>query len=1029
MTRTASAKRKRAEREALKELERATKRTKSGDPEDLYDKKLFVEKSAGGDRVREARLYELLGSEDSDERVVAAETVISSLLDGDGVPEDVLKRHLDWRLFRGLASGRAGARLGYSLVITEILRQLFGGDASSASRYPGLTFDKVLDILHERTNPTGHMTGQEERDFYFGKLFGLDCFVRAGFMDEDLDKWDNILQQLLDLADRKVWLRSHCGWVVMQAVPKLKADVVASIIKKLKAAKWTKTPEGVGIWLAALETHPELEGQGVENPLDPKVLPNLPAILKDSLSGEEAEEESAAKTKKKTANWSHQLHFVWPYLLGYYVSKGAVTDFVAFWRRAVDDNLFIKSASDGQKLRGFVVLQTLLMHPLEGNESTLESFLPHMFSKNLMTCLMNQAASEGRYLHRAACATLRTVAQAAQRSPEFTSIMIENLTTNNGVYNFDVRTGAKTIETILQRIKPDVADDVVGVLSAPVIKSCTTGKDMDKVKVELRAYVEYLFKMATAAPEAALQELASLAYAPPIWVPENASEFVKDLSRNRLQSVFANLSKKAEDTTYLCTAIEAISPDYIQMDAKLKKAVADARKKLKALLQTALAKPAADGASDEMNVAKGLSLLYAIAIFQLYNAEPDALQLLDDLRDYQSRMKTDEDKAAEFLIEILLSMASQDSVLLRQISQQVFGCFASRVTSKALELLLDVLSADENAKGQQSLFDIENDDMDLEDFEEEEDDEDEDNEDDEDDDVEEINVDDDSELEIDSGVQFVTLNAADGASEDKEGEDRFDAGSEDEAAEDEDAEEVKNLEAIDDALGKILNSHRLDKDADASDSDTDMTDSEMLALDEKLSAVFKDRIKTKPSKKKERKAAKESVINFKRRVLSLLEIYIRSEAGSPIAIAALLPLVQLIRTTTVKSLSDRSLELTKEYQKQLKKVRAANKKQKKTVQVDAEATLQLLKDIHAEAAASEMNDHAKAAAAASLIVGSTLFIADQASRPAVEAEFAKLERKPEKKGRKSNKKKKAGEIDMAMDWKNWRQNYEAVKRQ
>ncbi|EEY18920.1 conserved hypothetical protein [Verticillium alfalfae VaMs.102] len=1027
MTKTASAKRKRAEREALKESERATKRTKSGDPEDLYDKKLFVEKSAGADRVREARLYELLGSEDSDERVAAAETVIASLLDGDGVPEDVLKRHLDWRLFRGLASGRAGARLGYSLVITEILRQLFGGDALSASRYPGLTFDKVLDILHERTKPTGHMTGQEERDFYFGKLFGLDCFVRAGFLDDDLDKWDNILQQLLDLADKKVWLRSHCGWVVMQAVPKLKADVVASIIQKLKAAKWTKTPEGVGIWLAALETHPELDGQGVENPLDPKVLPNLPAILKDSVSGEEAEEESAAKTKKKTANWSHQLHFVWPYLLGYYVSKGAVTDFVAFWRRAVDDNLFIKSASDGQKLRGFVVLQTLLMHPLEGNESTLESFLPHMFSKNLMTCLMNQAASEGRYLHRAACATLRTVAQAAQRSPEFTSIIIENLTTNNGVYNFDVRTGAKTIETVLQRIKPDVADDVVGVLSAPVIKSCTTGKDMDKVKVELRAYVEYLFKMATAAPEAALQELISLAYAPPIWVPENASEFVKDLSRNRLQSAFANLSKKAEDTTYLCTAIEAISPDYIQMDAKLKKAVADARKKLKALLQTASVKPAADGASDEMNVAKGLSLLYAIAIFQLYNAEPDALQLLDDLRDYQSRMKTDEDEAAEFLIEILLSMVSQDSVLLRQISQQVFGCFASRVTSKALELLLDVLSADENAKGQQSLFDIENDDVDLEDFEEE-DDEDEDDEDDEDDDVEEINVDDASELEIDSDVEFVTLNAADGTSEEKEGEDESDADSEDEAAEDEDAEEAKNLEAIDDALGKILNSHRLDKDADASDSDADMTDSEMLALDEKLSAVFKDRIKTKPSKKKERKAAKESVINFKRRVLSLLDIYIRSEAGSPVAIAALLPLVQLIRTTTVKSLSDRSLELTKEYQKQLKKARAANKKQKKTVKVDAEATLQLLKDIHTEAAASEMNDHAKAAAAASLIVGSTLFIADKASRPAVEAEFAKLERKPEKKGRKSNKKKKAGDIDMAMDWKNWRQNYEATKR-
>ncbi|KAM0281015.1 hypothetical protein ACHAQH_003744 [Verticillium albo-atrum] len=1022
MTKTASAKRKRAEREALKESERATKRTKSGDPQDLYDKKLFVEKSAGADRVREARLYELLGSEDSDDRVAAAEAVISSLLDGEGVPEDVLKRHLDWRLFRGLASGRAGARLGYSLVITEILRQLFGAEELSESRYPGLTFDKVLEILHERTKPTGHMTGQEERDFYFGKLFGLDCFVRAGFMDEDVGKWDNILQQLLDLAEKKVWLRSHCGWVIMQAMPKLNFLVVASVIKKLKAAKWSKTPEGVGIWLAALEAHPDLQEHRVDSPLDPKVLPNLPAILKDSVSGEEAEEESATKTKKKTANWSHQLHFVWPYLLGYYVSKGAVNDFVAFWRRAVDGN-----ASDGQKLRGFVVLQTLLMHPLDGNESTLESFLPHIFSKNLMTCLTNQAASEGRYLHRAACATLRTVAKAAQRSPEFTSIIIENLITNNGVYNFDVRTGTKTVETILQRIKPDVADDVVGVLSAPVIKSCTTGKDMDKAKVELRAYVEYFFKMSTAAPETALQELTSLAYAPPIWVPENASEFVKDLSRNRLQSAFANLSKKAEDTTYLCTAIEAISPDYIQMDSKLKKAVADARKKLKSLLQVA-SKPAADGSSDDVNVAKGLSLLYAIAIFQLYNAEPDALQLLDDLRDYQSRMTTDEDEAAEFLIEILLSMVSQDSVLLRQISQQVFGCFASRVTSKALELLLEVLSADENSKGQQSLFDIEDDDMDMEDLEE---DDDEDDEDDEDDDVEEINVGDDSEMEFDSDVEFVTLNAADAASEEKEGEEASESDSEDEAAEEEeeDTEEAKNLEAIDDALGKILNSHRLDKDAEASDSDADMTDSEMLALDEKLSAVFKDRIKTKPSKKKERKAAKESVINFKRRVLSLLEVYIRSEAGSPVAIAALLPLVQLIRTTTVKSLSDRSLELTKEYQKQLKKARAANKKQKKKVKVDADATLQLLKDIHVEAAASEMNDHAKAAAAASLIVGSTLFIADKASRAAVEAEFAKLERKPEKKGRKSNKKKKAGEIDMAMDWKNWLQNYEATKGQ
>lgn len=559
-------------------------------------------------------------------------------------------------------------------------------------------------------------------------------------------------------------------------------------------------------------------------------------------------------------------------------------------------------------------------------------------------------------------------------------------------------------------------------------------KNLDKVKLDLRVYVEYLFKLANAAPEPALQELTSLAYANPVWIPENASAFLKELSRSRLQSVFANLSKQTEDSAHLCSAIEKISPDYIPMDKKLKAAVQDARKKLKALMKRASLTTEKIEPDEEARTAGGLALLYAIAIFQLYNAEPDAFQLLSDLNEYQARSSTDEKGSAEFLVEIILSMASQESILLRQASQQLFRYFTKSITAEALGLLLDVLPADENTQGQQALFNVESEELDpdeLEDGGEEEDEG--------DDDVEEVDGDDlGSDVEIGSDVEFINLNGDSAAEEDEDEEDE-DGSPDEEAEEEEESEESKTLGAIDDALGKLLNSHRLDKDKDAesSDSDADMSDSEMLAIDDKLADVFKQRVKSKPSRKEERKAAKESVVNFKRRVLALLDIFLRNEPGSPPALSVLPPLLQLMRDTTVKSLSDRAFDLIRDYQKRLRKARAATKGQEKgdetgATHIDAQATLQMLMEVHEIAATSEANDVMRAAASASFIIASTLYILDEASRPAVDAAFEKLERPSEKrnkKGKNSRNRKKGADVDMVMDFKQWKSSFEANRGQ
>ena len=306
------------------------------------DKSPFTEHPTVQDRKRELELYELLGSEDGSERIVAAGAIVSGLLGGDGVPEPVLLRHLDKRLFRGLASGRNASRLGFSLVLTEVLSQLFGDRDLASEKYPGLSFDKVLAILVEKTQAGGNIPGQEERDRYFGQLFGIECFVRSGTLFSDKRRWLAILDLLLSLAQKKSWLKSQCGYVMVQAVSQMKKKLAEKTLEKLAAEGFAKTSEGVGVWIAALDRFPGMQvpAQPWRNPLAPASLQALPPVLKDS--GREPTGEQGSKQKQ--GGWSPQLHFVWDLILAHFVKlfkedPNAVDEFRQFWKRIVDGKL------------------------------------------------------------------------------------------------------------------------------------------------------------------------------------------------------------------------------------------------------------------------------------------------------------------------------------------------------------------------------------------------------------------------------------------------------------------------------------------------------------------------------------------------------------------------------------------------------------------------------------------------------------------------------------------------------------------
>ncbi|KAH6854145.1 DNA polymerase phi-domain-containing protein [Chaetomium sp. MPI-CAGE-AT-0009] len=978
-------KRKRVAKEANNDNLPSQKRTKKdapvtngsakSKPSKALDKSPFTEHPTVDERKRELELYNKLGNEDVSDRIEAADAIISGLLGEECVPEPVLLRHLEKRLFRGLASGRNASRLGFSLVLTEILGQLFGDKDLGSSKYPGLSFDKVLGILLQKTQAGGTGSGQEERDHYFGQLFGIECFVRSGIISDDKFKWVPVLDLLLKLSSKKSWLKSQCGYVIVQAISQMDQKLAEVTLEELSEAGFAKTPEGVGIWIAALDRFPEMKvpKQPWRHPLAATSLAALPAALKDS--GRETSAEENGNKKPKQGNWTAQLHFVWDLILAHFVKLGvqpksdAAEQFKHFWNRVVDESFFSKNASESQKFSGFMIFQKML----EGATDS-PSMVSTLFSKNFMVSLMNQAAKEDRYLHRAAVKALKGIEAVVEKAPHLLPTVLKELLGKQGAYNFEQRTNTKTIDKLLQQTTPSTVKQVLKILQLK--DPSKSGLDETKYYQALGAYLFRLASVPSEDPEAdtsgksvpglAINALTDLAYS-----NKSVPAGIKETLRTRSTSAFAKLVKRPEDFGHLCGAILSIEADIDAEDEITGSILPDAYERLKDLLDPAKC-------TDRSRAPRqALALLHAVGILQFYNQDPDVIDLFDELSECYTKLESYDQESgegiSEYLVEILLAMVARPSSLMRQVSQQVFEAFTGYMTEDALRLLIDPLAAEESAKGQQALFSTEDEDMMDAEAADGESDED----------------------ELDSDVEIVNLEDAgsEGPDDSDEGSDD-EEGNEDASAADKDQEA---LDALDNALAEVLGSHRLDQDADAdTDHESDMTDSEMMVVDEKLAEIFKQRAKT-TNKKKEKKDAKDTVVNFKHRILDLLTIYVKKEAaagsgaGSAHVFRVLLPLLHLIRTTTTKALGNKACDIIQTFSKSLKKARGGSQVAR-IPGLDVAAMVSLMEELHEEAARDVSHAFARAASTACLAVASVT-CCDAQREEEVFALYAKTQRR------------------------------------
>ena len=161
------------------------------------------------------------------------------------------------------------------------------------------------------------------------------------------------------------------------------------------------------------------------------------------------------------------------------------------------------------------------------------------------------------------------------------------------------------------------------------------------------------------------------------------------------------------------------------------------------------------------------------------------------------------------------------------------------------------------------------------------------------------------------------------------------------------------------ALGTKADENGSEAESDSS-SDEAMDDEQMAKLDTHLELMFKER-KVAKDRKSERKGAKDAIVNFKCRVLELLEIYIRHRHADAKCLKLILPILILARTSTSPLVSRKACGLVREYSRFCK-----GEGVPKTEQLHP--TLDLLRDIHNEAGNQASNAHASACSQASLIL-------------------------------------------------------------
>ncbi|EST09894.1 DNA polymerase V [Kalmanozyma brasiliensis GHG001] len=894
------------------------------------------------------------------------------------------------RLLRGLASPRESSRLGFAVVLTELLSRI---------RY-AVSAKEILTLVLKYSNPQVAASRQEQKDFMFAKLFGIMSLVQSELLVQPsatISDFKRSMSILIALSSDKPWMAESCAWVMVQAVAQLqRADV--EIEWSQAAQSWmteqissTKelSPEKLAVMLqlshgagADFFQTVALPSMRKEHPLSTANLASLARVLKEAIPSEN----EATATAGARSRWQAKIHFVWDLILDVFFDSTSsaetrIASFPDFYRVVVDETLFAAASSHDRKSWGFQVFQRALPRANDTDK-------PMLFTPNFMRTLINQLGNRDRLLHRAAVKATETIQDVVKQQPHLGFVLVTQLIGKNGHQNFDSITKTKTVEQVLSSLDIDRVREYVKHLGEIICQGIDTEDEDELTEINNRrkwALDQLLFLVRTPTvpkDDQLLVDVLTFLAAHGYYTMQKPlkkrfllerlptpafTDSLKQVTRSRFLSSVSELAKQAPPTG---ASVAGKKTPGVAQDGQLWLAKAhdvllqlEKDKSFKSIFDhdDEIAAKLADGVrcldkvrkfeakstdADVKERARAFQSLLLSALLVSADAADGASDLVEPLCACADKLfpapsaassrkgKQVEDQSevtgVELLCDCLLSFLELSSAFLRTSATNAFEAFTQDMTKGSIGLLLSHLrTADEVA---QDADEDEDEDMDDEEASDE--------------------------VEEDGKPRASDTSAT----SDDDDESDADADQEDEDDEDQEVDEElrARVRAVlkesgmadpDDAAqdGEDDEDEAEDAQSDAGSESSvefsDLGDDEMMLLDDKLAEVFRQRV----SASRGQKEAKQEAIALRFKVLELVEVFARKQPQSPLMLDLIEPLYDLWsnRDEDTEQLATKARTLL------LSRISKA-----KTVpdDFDADHVATLLQRMHTEARESQSND-------------------------------------------------------------------------
>ena len=583
-----------------------------------------------------------------------------------------------------------------------------------------------------------------------------------------------------------------------------------------------------------------------------------------------------------------------------------------------------------------------------------------LFTPNFVKCFIDHLAAQDRYLHRASDKARKILLKRSAEDPIAALPILQGLLSGlDGDFDLDSKTKTKTMEDLLLNAAKCDADSTVTMLNRTVLpKKGDSEAEITRQRLVVATAIVAVFRRIHDKTQCTNQSqvfirralflLGSWAYSDQTIIslaPQNDVPPTSQSSRTqlnaRIASCFSHVLGQRSDAAnviynFYCD-VRSQAPSLALLGAQAR-ANRTAVKLVERSLDTTIQAWERSSRSDVGSAfQQAMVVLLGMTLLTLLGGDSDSVPILEDLLQIlgpQSTPMANIDEPAS-LVQILLSLVSKPSLLLRRTVNQVFATITSLLDEEALLAFLAILNTKEGSAGQASLFDSQHDE----------------------DDREEADSDDSGSARKENGNIGVCRNRL--AEGDASGISDSDPGLNDEDQQEDDAELVEFERKLANALGTRPRDSSEVASGESS-SGEDMDDDQMELIDQSLQNMFKER-KNATNRKQEQKGAKDLIINFKCRVLELLEIYVKSESHSPRSLSLLIPLLTLIRTTSSPVVSRKGCDVIKIYFH-------VCKGEKLLRLVDDVPAMDILRSVHEEARQPASNAHINACSQASLLL-------------------------------------------------------------